>query len=159
KVLEEDPLPPSRFNVQAPGAMDAIVRKALAKRPDDRYQNAEAFSDALRDAAQREPTPAPRPAAAPAPQRGSMSSSSDPTGIASTDPTVIRAPDAKGAEQASSATTASATAARTNAVPTSPPPKKSQATMITLIVTVAVVVIVITSRPWTYLKPSADTGK
>ena len=26
KVLEEDPLPPSRFNVQIPGAMDAVVR-------------------------------------------------------------------------------------------------------------------------------------
>ena len=36
KVLEEDPLPPSRFNVQIPGAMDAVVRKALAKRADDR---------------------------------------------------------------------------------------------------------------------------
>jgi len=36
KVLEEDPLPPSRFNVQVPGAMDAVVRKALAKRPDER---------------------------------------------------------------------------------------------------------------------------
>ena len=34
KVLEEDPLPPSRFNVQVPGAMDAVVRRALAKRPE-----------------------------------------------------------------------------------------------------------------------------
>src|SRR5205085_7252060 len=39
KVLEEDPLPPSRFNVQVPGTMDAIVRRALAKRPDERYQS------------------------------------------------------------------------------------------------------------------------
>jgi serine/threonine-protein kinase len=38
KVLEEDPLPPSRFNVQVPGAVDGVVRKALAKRPVDRYQ-------------------------------------------------------------------------------------------------------------------------
>ena len=36
KVLEEDPLPPSRFNVQIPGAMDAVVRRALAKKPDER---------------------------------------------------------------------------------------------------------------------------
>jgi len=50
KVLEEDPLPPSRFNVQVPGAMDAVVRKALAKRPDERYQNADEFSAALRAA-------------------------------------------------------------------------------------------------------------
>ena len=52
KVLEEDPLPPSRFNVQVPGAMDAVVRKALAKRPDERYQTAEEFAAALRAAAQ-----------------------------------------------------------------------------------------------------------
>jgi serine/threonine-protein kinase len=32
KVLEEDPLPPSRFNVQVPGTMDAVVRKALGSR-------------------------------------------------------------------------------------------------------------------------------
>src|ERR1700681_4290114 len=43
KVLEEDPLPPSRFNVQVPGAMDAVVKKALAKRPDDRFQTADEF--------------------------------------------------------------------------------------------------------------------
>ena len=54
KVLEEDPLPPSRFNVQVPGAMDAVVRKALAKRPDERFQTADEFAAALRDAAQRQ---------------------------------------------------------------------------------------------------------
>jgi len=51
KVLEEDPLPPSRFNVQVPAALDAVVRKALAKRPDDRFQTAREFADALRSAA------------------------------------------------------------------------------------------------------------
>ena len=50
KVLEEDPLPPSRFNVQVPGAMDALVRKALAKRPEDRFQSADEFAAALRTA-------------------------------------------------------------------------------------------------------------
>jgi serine/threonine-protein kinase len=51
KVLEEDPLPPSRFNVQIPGAMDAVVRKALAKKPDERFQSAEEFAAALDAAA------------------------------------------------------------------------------------------------------------
>ena len=51
KVLEEDPLPPSRFNVQIPGAMDAVVRKALAKKPDERFQSAEEFATALDAAA------------------------------------------------------------------------------------------------------------
>src|SRR6187397_2858239 len=57
KVLEEDPLPPSRFNLQVPGTMDAIVRKALAKRPDERYQTAEEFAAALQGALSRHPPP------------------------------------------------------------------------------------------------------
>jgi tRNA A-37 threonylcarbamoyl transferase component Bud32 len=92
KVLEEDPLPPSRFNVQVPGAMDAVVRKALAKRPDERYQSAEEFAAALADAARRQdsaaeatvlaapepPRPAPadaarsEPSPAPGPQGGTV---------------------------------------------------------------------------------------
>ena len=51
KVLKEDPLPPSSLNVQAPAGMDAVVRKALAKRPEDRFQTAREFADALRAAA------------------------------------------------------------------------------------------------------------
>ena len=51
KVLEENPLPPSRFNVQLPGTMDAVVRKALEKRADDRYQTADEFAAALQAAA------------------------------------------------------------------------------------------------------------
>ncbi len=53
KVLEENPLPPSRFNVQLPGAMDAVVRKALEKRADDRYQTADEFAAALQAAPRR----------------------------------------------------------------------------------------------------------
>src|SRR5438309_4584474 len=51
KVLEENPLPPSRFNVQAPAAMDAVVQKALAKRPEERFQTAGEFAAAIREAA------------------------------------------------------------------------------------------------------------
>ena len=54
KVLEEDPLPPSRFNVQIPGAMDAVVRRALAKKPDERFQSAE-DSRSVDAAAQAQP--------------------------------------------------------------------------------------------------------
>jgi len=43
KVLEEEPLPPSRFNMQITGAMDAVVRRALAKKADERFQTAEEF--------------------------------------------------------------------------------------------------------------------
>jgi tRNA A-37 threonylcarbamoyl transferase component Bud32 len=51
KVLKEEPLPPSTLNVQLPPAMDAVVRKALAKRADERFQTAQEFADAVRAAA------------------------------------------------------------------------------------------------------------
>src|SRR6201987_4063456 len=47
KVLKEDPLPPSTLNVQLPAAPDAVMRKALAKRADERYASAQAFASAL----------------------------------------------------------------------------------------------------------------
>jgi len=50
KVLKEDPLPPSTLNVQLAPAIDAVVRKALAKRADDRFQTAQEFTSALHDA-------------------------------------------------------------------------------------------------------------
>ena len=51
KVLKEEPLPPSSLNIQVSPAMDAVVRKALAKRADDRFQTAREFADALSAAA------------------------------------------------------------------------------------------------------------
>ncbi|HSD40896.1 MAG TPA: serine/threonine-protein kinase [Burkholderiales bacterium] len=51
KVLQEDPLPPSKLNVQVPRGLDAVIRKALAKRPDERYRTAREFLDAIRQAA------------------------------------------------------------------------------------------------------------
>lgn len=47
KVLKEDPLPPSTLNVQLPPAIDAVVRKALAKRADERFGTAQAFAVAI----------------------------------------------------------------------------------------------------------------
>ena len=57
KVLKEEPLPPSTLNVQVPRAFDAVIRKALAKRPDERYQTAREFLDAIRQAAAATPDP------------------------------------------------------------------------------------------------------
>ena len=50
KVLKEDPIAPSELNVQVSPAFDPVVRKALAKRPDERFQNAKEFSAALQAA-------------------------------------------------------------------------------------------------------------
>jgi serine/threonine-protein kinase len=64
KVLKEDPLPPSTLNVQLPDAIDAVVRKALAKKPEDRFQTAAEFASALRAAAGHRAASGPLPMAA-----------------------------------------------------------------------------------------------
>jgi tRNA A-37 threonylcarbamoyl transferase component Bud32 len=51
KVLKEEPAAPSELNVQVPRPFDALIRKALAKRPDERFQNGREFADALKAAA------------------------------------------------------------------------------------------------------------
>jgi len=69
KVLKEDPLPPSTLNVQVSTALDAVTRRALAKRPEERFQNAQEFAAALRAAA-------------------------DAASAAATDPTLVAGPNA-----------------------------------------------------------------
>jgi len=51
KVLQEQPLPPSQLNVQVPRAFDGVVQKALAKRPDERFQTGREFAAAIKAAA------------------------------------------------------------------------------------------------------------
>ena len=77
KVLKEDPLPPSTLNVQLSPGMDAVVRKALAKRADERFQTAREFADAIHAAAPATAAPAATPVG-----------HSDPTLIAAADATV-----------------------------------------------------------------------
>ncbi len=50
KVLREEPLAPSMLNVALPPAFDAVVKKAMAKNPDERYQTALEFSEAIQAA-------------------------------------------------------------------------------------------------------------
>jgi serine/threonine-protein kinase len=119
KVLKEDPLPPSSLNVQAPSGMDAVVRKALAKRPEDRFQTAREFADALR-------------AAAP----GGSPAATDPTLVGAADATVLTAPIAAAMTAPASAVPAAAPAA--GAVPTE---KKSQTAAIAVAIGVAVVAV------------------
>jgi len=122
KVLKEEPLPPSTLNVQILPEMDAVMRKALAKRPDERYQTAREFSAAIRSAAQLGTGSF---AAAPA-----AASSADATLISSTDATVIAAPER----------TVVRTAAG-GAAGGPPPAKKSQGLAIALVVSVVVVAV------------------
>jgi predicted Ser/Thr protein kinase len=47
RVLNEEASPPSVLNVQVPRAFDAVLRRAMAKRPDERYQSAAEFKQAI----------------------------------------------------------------------------------------------------------------
>jgi serine/threonine-protein kinase len=51
KALHTEPPPPSSLSVTAPRAFDAVVARALAKRPEDRFPFAAAFAEAVRAAA------------------------------------------------------------------------------------------------------------
>ena len=133
KVLAEDPLPPSRFNVQMPGAMDAVVRKALAKRPDERFQTAEEFAAALRAAAQ-----------------GETAAAGDPTLIASPAPTRPAAADAANAATMMQPSPAGVASAGLQ------PARKSQTAAIAIVA--GIVVLAIGAGLWTaLLRPSAES--
>ncbi|WP_287998505.1 serine/threonine-protein kinase [Acidiphilium sp.] len=47
KVLNVEPPAPSALSISVPPRLDAIVRKAMAKRPDDRFADAREFAQAL----------------------------------------------------------------------------------------------------------------
>lgn len=49
KVLKEEPLAPSMLNATLPPAWDAVVKKSMAKDPDQRFQTAAEFAQAIRD--------------------------------------------------------------------------------------------------------------
>jgi eukaryotic-like serine/threonine-protein kinase len=47
KIVERDPPAPSRWNPQVPRVLDAVVARALARNPEERYPTAWAFAQAL----------------------------------------------------------------------------------------------------------------
>lgn len=67
KIVQDDPLPPSRLAPQLSAAFDLVIARALAKTPEDRYPTAAAFAQALEQVgAARRPDPPRSPPRAPA---------------------------------------------------------------------------------------------
>lgn len=60
KVLHQAPVPPGQLNPVISQAMDEVVKKALSKRPEDRFQTAGQFMEALKLASEATIKPEPQ---------------------------------------------------------------------------------------------------
>ena len=60
KVLNTEPPVPSLLSVTAPPSFDAVVRRAMSRRPEDRFPSAGAFAEAMRVALANQAEPAVR---------------------------------------------------------------------------------------------------
>jgi serine/threonine-protein kinase len=59
KHVSEDPVRPTQLNPEIPAALEAVVMRAMAKNPDNRYQDARAFHDDIERAMRGERVSAP----------------------------------------------------------------------------------------------------
>ena len=55
QVINQEPTPPSHINPNVPAELDEVVKKAMAKKPEDRYQTVAEFMTALKLASQALP--------------------------------------------------------------------------------------------------------
>ena len=152
KVLKEEPLPPSTLNVQLPPAIDAVMRKALAKRPDDRYASAADFAQALRMAirvtapVRHDPDATMPNLAAPAAPAAAT------TNVPLTTPPRAETPSA--AAPAAAAAAAAPAAAASIGAPVGGAPRTSQRAAIGIVAVIAVIGVVALAATW-WLFPRA----
>ncbi|PZW51016.1 serine/threonine protein kinase [Humitalea rosea] len=92
KAIHTEPTPPSSLTVTAPRGFDAVIAKALAKRPEDRWPSASAFAEAIAGA-MTAPAPAPLPMASEA--DATMVSGSPRPAVAPAPPPPVPAPAAR----------------------------------------------------------------
>ena len=138
KVLKEEPLAPSTLNVQLPPAIDAVVRKALAKRADDRFQTAQAFAAALQ-------------AAMPAARAQAIAPNADPD---ATLPNAVAIESATSAAQPGAPAGTRVTAA---SAASASPARASQSLAIGLVGAIAVIGLAALVATW-WLWPRADSA-
>jgi tRNA A-37 threonylcarbamoyl transferase component Bud32 len=143
KVLQEEPLPPSRLNVQVPRPFDGVVKRALAKRPDERFQSAREFAEAIKAAVEGREAPAATDATV--------------VGTATMTKRAAQAPiDIKTDATQSTIRTVRQPAAAAEAPPPPLKPARSQGLAIALVGGVAAIAIAVGA--WMALRPSAPAG-
>jgi eukaryotic-like serine/threonine-protein kinase len=98
KIVQDDPIPPSQANPEVPQGFDLIIARALAKQPEDRYENAAAFAADLERIGSTLPRAVPRidldlPAADPAGAQRTAPATA-PTSASAVPPAQMAAPQA-----------------------------------------------------------------
>src|SRR5689334_1576276 len=116
KALNTDPPLPSQLSVTAPPSFDEAVRRAMAKRPEDRFPSAKAFAEAIRAAMTRQAEPR----------------------VAETEATMVSAPPPPPPPLGAAATPASLQ----RATPADPPPPSTRIRMIGGGVAVALLAVI-----------------
>jgi serine/threonine-protein kinase len=142
KVLKEDPIAPSELNVQVPPAFDPVVKKALAKRPNDRFQTAKEFSAALLAAIAGVPANDPD---------ATMNASADP------DATVLGGPDLAAKPVADGAAKTAAATPSVSATPASiPPPAAKQSSALAFVIVGGLVVVGLGAGAYLMNRPAPE---
>jgi serine/threonine-protein kinase len=158
KVLKEDPLPPSMLNVQVLPAMDAVVRKALAKRADDRYQTAQEFADAIQASAADMTNAGAAIDARPGVTAGAAAGATGSEATVLATPALTSGAHRASAERAPATPVAATGATAARAAPTPVPSTRKSNPAVAIVI--AMTVIALAAGAWFFQqRQAADAGK